>query len=365
MIRVLQIIDSLQVGGAERVAVNYANGLTDFIDESHLCVTREEGPLLKSVDSNVDYIYLNKKSTLDIKAIFKLKEYVSKNRIDILHAHSSSFFIAILVKMLLPSLKIVWHDHYGNSELLNQRPKTILRLSSRFFSHIFSVNSQLKDWSINNLVCEKVSYMKNFAVLNKLFSDLTFLAGREDKRILCLANLRQQKNHIRLLEAFEIIKNKYPDWSLHCVGKDFKDAYSELFFSKIKTLNLKEDVYFYDSRSDILNIMKQCNIGLLISKSEGLPLALLEYGIAKLPVISTDVGNCGMLISDESLGVLLSTDNKQEVADAIICYIENEKYMKSSASNFNTKIKNEYSGDVILKDILGIYESIISLKRPN
>ena len=34
MIRVLQIIDSLQVGGAERVAVNYANGLTDFIDES-------------------------------------------------------------------------------------------------------------------------------------------------------------------------------------------------------------------------------------------------------------------------------------------------------------------------------------------
>ena len=60
MIRVLQIIDSLQVGGAERVAVNYANGLTDFIDESHLCVTREEGPLLKSVDSNVDYIYLNK-----------------------------------------------------------------------------------------------------------------------------------------------------------------------------------------------------------------------------------------------------------------------------------------------------------------
>lgn len=72
-----------------------------------------------------------------------------------------------------------------------------------------------------------------------------------------------------------------------------------------------------------------------------------------------------MLISDESLGVLLNTDNKQEVADAIIYYIENEKYMKSSASNFNTKIKNEYSRNVILKDILGIYESIISLKRPN
>ena len=198
----------------------------------HLCVTREEGPLLKSVDSNVDYIYLNKKSTLDIKAIFKLKEYVSKNRIDILHAHSSSFFIAILVKMLLPSLKIVWHDHYGNSELLNQRPKTILRLSSRFFSHIFSVNSQLKDWSINNLVCEKVSYMKNFAVLNKLVSDLTLLAGREDKRICVLANLRQQKNHIRLLEAFEIIKTSIQIGHFIVLVKILKTLIQNCFFLK-------------------------------------------------------------------------------------------------------------------------------------
>jgi len=362
MIRVIQIIDSLHVGGAERVAVNYANGLVSKINKSHICVTREEGPLLKSLNSDVGYIYLNKKSTLDLMAIFKLKNYVTLNKIDVLHAHSSSFFIAILIKLLLPKLQVVWHDHFGNSEFLSKRPKVILRIFSRFFTYIISVNLQLKSWSLENLACKKVKYVKNFSVLNNSGLDNTSLTGMSGKRILCLANLRAQKNHIRLLEAFKIVKNKYPDWTLHCVGKNFNDAYSELFFSKLKALDLEAYVNFYDSKIDILNIMNQSNIGVLISKSEGLPLALLEYGIAKLPIIATNVGDCGMLISDQSLGILLEDDGKSNVANAIIKYIEDFAYSQKTAENFNLKISKEYSSEAILSEILGIYNFIIANK---
>ena len=67
--RVLQIIDSLEAGGAERMAVSYANVLVDVIGFSALVATRKEGALLEQMDSKVTYLFLNKKSKLDFKTL--------------------------------------------------------------------------------------------------------------------------------------------------------------------------------------------------------------------------------------------------------------------------------------------------------
>ena len=119
--RILQIIDSLEAGGAERMAVNYANALAEKIDFSGLVSTRKEGALLDQINSNVSYMCLNKKGTFDLKALFVLRKFVVENKIEIIHAHSTSFFIAFLLKLLYPSLKLIWHDHYGDSEFLIKR----------------------------------------------------------------------------------------------------------------------------------------------------------------------------------------------------------------------------------------------------
>jgi hypothetical protein len=53
--RILQLIDSLEAGGAERT-VNYANALADEIDFSGLVSTRKEGSLVNQINSNVEYL---------------------------------------------------------------------------------------------------------------------------------------------------------------------------------------------------------------------------------------------------------------------------------------------------------------------
>lgn len=103
--RIVQIIDSLETGGAERMAVNYANSLSNQIEFSGLIVTRKEGLLRNYVSKNVFYLFLEKKSSFDLKAVFKLKNYIKSNNVDIMHAHSSSFFIAVLVKIMMPKIK--------------------------------------------------------------------------------------------------------------------------------------------------------------------------------------------------------------------------------------------------------------------
>ena len=89
--RVLQLIDSLEVGGAERVAVNIANALSTQIDQSFLCATRKEGLLKEKALPSVNYLFLNKKRTLDYKATTTLLKYIKTNSINLIHAHTSSF----------------------------------------------------------------------------------------------------------------------------------------------------------------------------------------------------------------------------------------------------------------------------------
>ena len=145
--RILQIIDSLEAGGAERMAVNYANALAEAIDFSGLVVTRKEGPLLTQVNNKVSYLYLNKKGTIDWKALFTLRKFVFENKVEVIHAHSTSFFLAFLLKLSCPSLQLIWHDHYGDSEFLSKRPSLALRLTLPFFDGIIAVNQKLKIWA--------------------------------------------------------------------------------------------------------------------------------------------------------------------------------------------------------------------------
>ncbi|MBO3116680.1 glycosyltransferase [Winogradskyella sp. DF17] len=358
MLSVLQIIDTLQAGGAERMAINYANGITQFNVTSHLCTTRKEGPLLGDLKKDVGYVFLGRRRLIDIKAFFKLRRYILKHKIKIVHAHASSFFIATILKILLPQLKLIWHDHYGNSEILDKRPKRILQFCSLFFSYIFCVNYRLKSWSSKHLYCKNVQQIRNFSVLNPKTTSVTKLEGKSGKRILCMANLREQKNQMSLLKAFQEIIDLNPEWTLHLVGKDFEDKYSKNVFIMIEELRLGKYVYFYGSRPDVLNIMSQCQIGILVSKSEGLPLALLEYGIAGLSVISTNVGECAKLIPNSSHGILLNNDSPKVIAKAIQKLIENRLFREETARNFQNHVKNQYSEHAVLTKVVETYNRV-------
>lgn len=356
--KVLQLIDSLEAGGAERVAVNIANALVTEVSGSYLCSTRKEGLLKASLDSKVGYLFLGKQGTFDLKAILKLKRFVKQEQIDIIHAHSSSYFNATLVKLLYPKVKIIWHDHYGNSEFLHQRPKQVLKLCSYFFSHVFSVNQLLASWAKNKLYIETVSYLSNFSVENKQ-ALVTQLQGVEGKRIVCLANLRPQKDHINLLNTFKAISHQHQDWTLHLVGKDFEDDYSQSIKQYINNFKLSDGVFVYGSCSDTSAILKHCDIGVLSSKSEGLPLALIEYGLAGLPTIATNVGQCKEVIIDQQTGLLVPPSDPESLRHALDYYINNPLKQELFGNALRQHIEDNFSKKAVISTIKGIYSNFV------
>lgn len=350
--RVVQIIDSLEPGGAERMAVNYANALSKKIAFSGIVATRKKGVLLDEIDTKVSFLFVKKNSKIDLKSIFKLRKYVKKNQINLVHAHSSSFFTALLLKLVLPQTAIVWHDHFGISQDLSRRKNLSLRIASLFFSGVISVNLLLKNWAKSYLFCSNVIYLPNFIDETINVDEKLNLKGHEDKRIVCVANLRPQKNHTLLIEAANLIKEKYPDWTFHLFGKDFEDDYSKKIKKSIKDLKLENTIFFYGTTNNVSSALMQSNIAVLPSLSEGLPLAILEYGLYGLPVISTNVGEISNVITSGKEGIVIESNDLKELVTAIEKLILDKKYREDLGLALCNKIKSNFSEGKIIDDYL-------------
>ena len=351
--RVLQLIDSLQAGGAERVAVNYANALLPHVEKSFLCATRQEGPLLTVVDSQVGYLFLNRKKTIDRRAFLKLRRFIKENEIDIIQAHGNSFFIGALQKMLLPAVVLIWHNHSFKSQTLNTTKHLALHICSSYFDFIFSVNEDVRQWAESNLKHKCVYYIKNFVVpqsKNDVYEN--DFEGVKGKRIVCVANLRPVKNHGLLLDAFTKVLADEPEATLHLFGSQCNDIYAQSILQIIKA-DLPQ-VYYHGTHPAITEILPYFDLGVLSSDSEGLPLALLEYGQAALPVVVTNVGQCREVLSGH--GQSVEAGDGTGLAKAMGAYLKNPSQAEKSGRAFQRHILDNYGGDAILSRVLKIYE---------
>ncbi len=354
-IRVIQLIDSLEVGGAERMAVTIANTLANRVAFSGIIVTRLEGELMKTLNSNVKYLYLQKNKTLDFVALLRFRKFVVENKVTIIHAHGSSYFFAILLKFTFPSIKVFWHDHFGN-RLQNNISNKMIQLASFFFRGVFTVNLELRDWALKNLKTTNIVFLPNYVEENTIVNKNTFLKGIKDKRIVLLANLRAPKNHMLALESFSKSGIAKLGWTLHFIGKDNFDDYSSKLKSKIINENLSQFVFLYGSCIDIPHILSQANVGLLTSTYEGFPVTLLEYGKANLMVITSNVGYCNQIIKNEDTGVCFESGNEKELMTLFKNLENNSERNIFLASNSNTFVAHNYSAKVVIEKLLTVYE---------
>jgi len=355
-IRVLQLLDSLHAGGAEVLAVNIANALSNEGVESHLCVTRNEGPLKEYIEPAVQYLFLKRKRIVDVKAIKKLKKYIIYNNITVIHAHSTSCFLAISIKILHSKLKVIWHNHTGSNIGLKGKRLFLLKACAIHMNYIISVNEDLDFWSKTVLKNTKGSAVRNFPVFTNLQKD-TKLFGKKGKKILCIAGYRKEKDHINLLKAFLVVLKKDARCTLHLIGKNYHDVYGESIHNFIINEKLEDRVFQYDLCCDIKNILNQADIGVLSSESEGLPISLLEYGLAKLPVVVTDVGDCARVVKNKA--VVVPAKKSDALANAIISLINDKVLREKVASELHAEVLKNYSIKRSVKKIMNIYKKLL------
>lgn len=350
--RIVQLIDSLEAGGAERMAVNLANGLAKQVEFSGLISTRKEGLLKDQIQPKVNYLFLAKKSAVDLKALLRLRKYCRIYKVTHIQAHATSYFTALLLRLLLPKLKLIYHHHLGLSANIDQGSPYFLRLCSYFFTGILVVNEPLKNWAKRNLACKNVLYLPNYVTSSSITAIAVPLAGIPGKRILCLANLRQEKNHPLLIAVAELLCQSHPDWTFHLVGQDFNDDYASQLKNQIIEKVVDQHVFIYGTRADVAPIANSCSIGILTSISEGLPLALLEYGFYGLPVVVSDVGGIPAVVHHQKEGFVVPSGSVDLFYKSLVELIDNQNLRLRFGQAFQAKIQQNYSEESVINTFL-------------
>lgn len=356
MQKIIQLIDSLQTGGAEMMAVRIANELDKSSIVSHIVATRSTGELVNQVRDNVNIYCINKRNSFDLISFFRLVFYIKKHGITHIHAHSNSIYFAVVSKIFNTKLKIIWHDHYGESEYIQQRHARILKLIARFIDAEIAVNNLLHDWAKSYLKIDKVVMINNIVDTDR-FIQSPLLAYNGEIKILLLANFREQKNHFLALDILQKLEITYPGkFSLHLVGNIIDPEY----FSRIekKILESSLNVKIYNHESDSRKLIEESHICLITSRSEGLPLAILEYAAIGRPIVSSNVGQIPYVINNGVSGFVCNSLQDEDFVISIIQFIKDKELRENCVANARNMIDDSYSGRSFIKKYFSLINEI-------
>jgi glycosyltransferase involved in cell wall biosynthesis len=172
------------------------------------------------------------------------------------------------------------------------------------------------------------------------------------------ANLRPVKGHEVLLRAAVRILDDLPDVHFVLIGESDEDREDIRLKALTQSLGLREHVHFLGRRTDIPELLRAIDVGVLCSRSESMPNAIGEYLAAGLPVVSTDVGGVRELIEDGTNGFLVAVDDMQGLAKRIVQVLR-EPGRFPAARNVN-KARSLCDVQTMVESYLALYESLAS-----
>jgi len=181
----------------------------------------------------------------------------------------------------------------------------------------------------------------------------------EDVIITCVARLESEKGHAVLLDAFQQVHARLPHARLLLIGDGSE---RQALTAKVGALNLNGSVQFLGVRSDIPALLATSDVVTLASFREGLPMAILEAMAAGKPVVATRVGSIPDVVTDGRSGLLFSSGNTNELAQALhVMVADASKRQQFGAEGFKLA-QSDYNFDRTLELYHQVYAQALFWK---
>lgn len=354
---VLHVTDTLAAGGAERMAVNLANGMQRDRYRVALCTTRRSGILEEQLAADVARVALRRTTRRrDLGAVLELARYLRELDVDVVHAHGTSLFIGAAACALTPRARLVWHDHLGANVASGPWRRWLYRIGASRADQVITVTRDLQRWAVVTLGLpeDRVTTVPNF-VSQSGPTAVPELPGCPEARVVCVANLRREKDHLTLVTALAEVVLEVPGAHGLLVGTYSDGEVVADVEARISALGIDDHVSLLGPRTDVDAILSGCAIGVLTSRSEGFPLALLEYGNHALPTVATDVGECAEILGHGTAGRLVPPGDSHAVAAAVAELLADPATATDLGERLHRRVQETYSADAVMSRVDRIY----------
>lgn len=350
-------------GGIERVLANKVNALIERGHEVYIVTTDQQDrhpyfimrTEVKYIDLGVNY-YCHSRWLIGELYNYFHKRYIHKKRLSrLLHVIKPDIVISMFhhERNFLPNIhdgsRKICEFHFCKQWRIDNTSRGLRLLWNRYWFHrtemalrkydkfILLTEKDRKDWGIPNGMV--IPNSRSFGPDSKIPTEKV-------KKAIAIGRLTYQKGFDLLIDIWDIVHKRIPDWQLEIVGSG--ELHADLQ-KRIQEKGLQACVQISPVTQNIRDKYQQASMLLMTSRYEGLPMVLLEAQTLGLPTISFDC-SCGPsdIINHEKDGFLIAEGDLEDFA-AKIEVLAHDDSLRNTMGIHAVINSERFSEDIIME----------------
>lgn len=338
--KILFLTVALQYSGAQKMMAQVANWLAEAGEE--VAITTYFSPeITQKLDERIKTDCMHVKRGGGAKELLKdyfvfrkrIVNYVLNQKADVVITFGDLFSTMALAELKRKGQCVIVCERAdpGGTDLISRYRRVAFKKAS---GYVFQTEGA-KDCFCKDI--QDRGYVIPNPVIVSHSECLPFEARK--KKIVSVGRLEfKQKRQDLLLEAFEYVHKKHPDYELYCYG-DGPDL--ERARQMAKESDASEKIFLPGAVSPIEEYIKDASLSVLSSDFEGIPNAVIEAMNMKIPVVSTDCspGGARLLLGEDEFGLVVPCGNAEALAEKMIYAIEHKEEMQAKSIGAKESLK--------------------------
>jgi len=366
-LRVMHLLNSFQIGGAETVALNLARAMDYRRFKPAACSLTGPGPMADRFrEMGIDVCHLDGPAALDARRLgllARLARLLRRERIDVLHCHNTlPIFYGALAGQLAGVGAVVGTRHSLSTTRRFSRRWLLENAAASLVSHYIAVSRTVLE---SAAASGSIPRRKASVIYNGVDIDSYVPAPETGKKaygtvvIGCVARLSPEKCHSDLIHAVKLLLDQGRDVRLDLVGDGSLRRQLE---DQVSGLRLIKHVRFLGSRDDVAALLRAFDVFALASRFEGLPLTVLEAMAAGLPVVVTRVGSLHEAVEEERNGFIVPSEQPAQLAAALDKLVVDPSLRSRMGAAGRRMCEERFSLAAVAEQHQDLYERLLHAK---
>lgn len=328
-LRLVIVVSCLKFGGAETQVIAQARELARLGHIVAVYALNSVNPRARELEgSGVQFIADQKKRPLDVAVLWRLHQFLKTFRADVVHGflYDGNLYARVAaIGLRIPALSSERSDNYR----LNLVQRIGHRLTRSFADGVIANSHAGRRFAqgMYRLPPERLHVVWNGIDLAAVDAKLRHvdpalrsgLFAEQGVKIACMvANIKPAKDYLLALRVVAELVRRDSSWRVVFVGEPFTNLtdYHHQVKQLFDELGLQKHAIFCSHRTDVLELLSQCDVMFSTSFNEGFPNVVLESMAVGTPVVSTVYSDIRQILP--YAWQVVEQRNAEAIVDAIV-----------------------------------------------